>query len=277
MESLTSWSESEEEEDPINSPPLFTLFPRLPVELQLMIWRAASELNEEGICIPRIDPARRISTFVMYRTLNSDATKIPGAQDAINAMLDPLIVYFKLPTTFHVCKQSRDVARSTVLHHEDEIGACYSAHREYDPEKDIFFYTWKFFLHFRLFTFWEKRKEIKHLAIHFPNNDVKWWYFLVAWYHGVVRNQTPKVSLINVKNPDFNSSLRGQLFRIEKLFATGREAMIQFFLYWFSAYNTLERFKPLQFLSITNDSLEITFGELRRSGSVPADEIGVEF
>ncbi|KAI1213667.1 uncharacterized protein F4807DRAFT_195818 [Annulohypoxylon truncatum] len=249
---------------------LFPLFSVLPSELQVKIWEAASELDEVGICVPRINPDHLHDIDPLCRELESDGSKISESQPKLDVMVERLVVNFKLPPVFHICRQSRQVARKAVLHSEDKDGACYGAFREYDPAKDVFFVTHVFFHSFFPFKFWEKAKEIKHVGLEYPTFNGRWSYFMSCWNLFIAHHQTPKLTII-VKTPRDGLYLgpRNQIYQVQKLFTARRNAMTFPLQIWHWQYNHANLTALQYFRPGANDMLEVTFGTLKLSGSEP--------
>ncbi|KAI0900588.1 hypothetical protein F4806DRAFT_491478 [Annulohypoxylon nitens] len=154
-------------------PPLFPQFSELPPELQLLIWEAASELEEPGVCIP-------IPTPAFYYDAHP-GNNAPGSDSRVNILdtaFEPLIVNFPLPPVFQVCRSSREVARKMVPHYEDDGGACYGAYRKFDPAKDLFLLRYIIFQKISVMRLLAGAGEIKHIGLEFPDMYDRWDFFL---------------------------------------------------------------------------------------------------
>lgn len=86
----------------------------------MMIWEAALEDTEPGVCVSRCRGNLRQDESIF----TIDENKVP------------LVVYYELPSIFHVNGESRRMARLNVSHQVDSIGACFGAYRAYEPDKD---------------------------------------------------------------------------------------------------------------------------------------------
>ncbi|KAI2466099.1 hypothetical protein F4781DRAFT_367690 [Annulohypoxylon bovei var. microspora] len=274
---LVPQSESEPEPDsepervptPTSHSSSFPLFQTFPTELQLMIWEAALEINEVGICIPIVKTQHSKEVAVIDSDSDSHNKKPEEFdQNTLDAMLQPLIVNCKLHVIFHVCGQSRYIARKRVSHREDDIGACYGAFRNYDPRRDIFFVTPRFCNEFPL-KYWTKASEIKHIGLEFPHNQVKWWYFIVAfWYfieHRDIRNLT--IIKLHITDPDTEPS--NQTFQLNNIVTEGWEVMTRALRLWLWGYSHQNMTLP-ELPALDNNQFEVMVGTLALSGSEPA-------
>ncbi|KAI1084047.1 hypothetical protein F5B20DRAFT_363577 [Whalleya microplaca] len=119
----------------------FGQFTRLPLKLQWMIWEVASQDTEPGICI-----SKESAEGVLLR------------------------VFYKLPTVFHACRDSRAVARRYVRHFELDDGACFGAHRCYQPDRDILYLSLQNFMNFpdEFPPIWHQGAKARHLAMGTP-------------------------------------------------------------------------------------------------------------
>ncbi|KAI1101170.1 hypothetical protein F4804DRAFT_316738 [Jackrogersella minutella] len=202
--------------------PSFPHFNRLPPEVRILIWKATLDNEEAGVCIPRVREVHDDSSASSDSGSGSDSDSDSEESDSENAELDgtlqPLTVNCKLPVIFHACRESRNTARLTTPHKENSIGACYNAHRDFDPSKDIFFVTSSFEHLFPLWK-WEGTKDIKHIGLEYPNSLMKLWYLMVAFWFFIVFHDIPKASIIHTPHIDAYFAQEDSRFEVRLIHA----------------------------------------------------------
>ncbi|KAI0381612.1 hypothetical protein F5Y04DRAFT_280692 [Hypomontagnella monticulosa] len=137
--------------------PSFHLFKQLPPEIRLLIWEAAARYEPAGLCIVRTKREYQIE----IRFINGQVEREqPGFEEDdeegdedddedeeddedddelpdFMSFIQPLLVQRERSPLFHLCRESRCVARKYIPHEENSIGACLSTFRRYKPEKDL--------------------------------------------------------------------------------------------------------------------------------------------
>ncbi|KAI2632277.1 hypothetical protein GGR54DRAFT_27370 [Hypoxylon sp. NC1633] len=161
----------------------FPRFSDLPIELRKMVWKAALEETEAGICIPGLEyDFRRRQPDVPHDGENYILDN--GENDILDdddTQVEQLIVNYKLPALFHVCRESRRVAGQTVSTWQDGIwqdgpGPYINAYRRYEPDRDTLFLTPEA----SHIGGWVKAPKVQHLAFEYPYNEAQILHFMTV-------------------------------------------------------------------------------------------------
>ncbi|XXG98916.1 Nem1-Spo7 phosphatase regulatory subunit [Hypoxylon texense] len=108
-------------------PNVFTIFNDLPAELRYMIWRFALPDDSPEVCIPW--PLEEVP-------LRRDPD---GEIPRRSRFLEPFLVDTDFPVTMHVCRESREVAISSIHLRYSPVAGCPVPFRAFRPELDTLY------------------------------------------------------------------------------------------------------------------------------------------
>ncbi|KAI2625363.1 hypothetical protein GGS26DRAFT_593051 [Hypomontagnella submonticulosa] len=197
----------------------FALFKELPTEVRLLIWEAALPDDTAGICVAKLKggPHSFLGNLGDEEIAqgSSEGETGTGASDSkLENILEPLVVNCKLSPLFHVCSDSRYIARKGVSHRESSIGACFGAFRKYNPKKDILLFTRNVFDKANRLLL---NVNVKHLAFaHETNNDVEHLLSELSPFDFLFVNGLHSVTIVDTSGIDLECELSSRRFRLER-------------------------------------------------------------
>ncbi|KAI1381608.1 hypothetical protein F4677DRAFT_130932 [Hypoxylon crocopeplum] len=231
----------------------FPQFKQFPPEIRMMIWEAALQEIEPGLCIPRFKDDDENGIKIEDSSAEKDRDKLPLL--LVNCGLSPI---------FHACSESREVARKTVAHREDNSGACFGASREYDPDEDVLFMSPKFY---RLFPMrdWKQAAEVRHVALEHPDKPLRFRSVLWTFYDVPCFPGLRKLSIVETSGVNIYHEPTGRRFQLRGYIPRNN---------WDTTGEELSRWRGIlshRILKAKPADLEATLARLARCGSEPDD------